>query len=116
MCCIDDGGQELERKWRRANKQHACYACRAEILAGDKYHVVVQITGAGKAAFKRWARCWMICEALWEAGAEGVQWDLDCGDLWEDVFEDPPFHVAQLAFLSREEGQELARIATLKFS
>jgi hypothetical protein len=45
--------------------------------------------------------------ALFRAGADTVQWDLNCGARWEDNFGELPDDVARLAFLTPDEAQAL---------
>ena len=39
------------------------------------------------------------------AGAETVQWDLNCGASWDEEFGPVPDEVARLAFLTPDEAQ-----------
>lgn len=95
MCDIDEPDYPLKDVWRRARKEHTCYACRETIARTHVYHYSSGIDRDGEPYdYKHCARCWKIFEALWADTSEGVQWDLDCGEVWED----PPDQVAALAF------------------
>ena len=97
--------------WVKARKWHRCFACRETIRGGDMHHVVSQKSDGEIGRYRHCARCWAIIEALWAAGAESVAWDLDCGETWEENFDDLPEHVAALAFETPDEAQaRLARI------
>ena len=110
VCENDDYAPLLRDSWHRARKEHRCFACREMIRVGDRYHSVAQVTDGEFDVYKHRARCWAMCNAILEAGAEAVQWDLHCGESWEDAFGGPPpDDVARLAFLSPDEGQEIAR-------
>lgn len=111
MCDSDyDSVTTLTREWRRAKKTHKCYACYEEIRPGDRYHVAIELSD-GFQVFKHCARCWMMVEAIWHAGATSVQYDLNCGVAWEDEFDDMPDDVAALAFLTPDEAQALVKDA-----
>lgn len=113
MCDLDDfEGQELSRGWHQARKVHKCIACGEAIHVGDHYHSVQHLQDGEFTVFKHCARCWHICEALWDAGAEAVQWDLNCGETWDDNFGELPPEIAELAFITRAEAQ--ARAAASK--
>lgn len=105
MCDEYEHSQSILRSWRRARKSHRCYACREVIRPGDRYHIAVEKDNGDVCAYKHCARCWAMCEALWAAGATTVQWDLDCGELWEDEIGDVPDEVGRLAFLTPDEAQ-----------
>jgi len=106
MCQAEDYPEALCSEWRRARKPHSCFACGEEIRPGDRYHFTIQIYD-GFSMFKHCARCWAILDAILAAGAETVQWDLDCGERWEDNFGPLPEHIAALAFLTPDEAQKL---------
>jgi hypothetical protein len=107
MCYVDDEYDYNAQSWRTARKAHECYACRLAIQPGHRYHVCVAgARGERPDTFKHCARCWAICEALWKAGAEYVQFDLDCGENWEENFGALPEHVAALAFMTADEAQQ----------
>jgi hypothetical protein len=103
----DDYAVELTREWRRARKEHRCYACRETIRKADRYHVTAHIFEGRLETFKHCARCYTILEALWSAGAEAVDLGLDCGETWEDNFDECPPEVARLAFMTRDEAQAM---------
>lgn len=100
----------LQDGWVSARKPHRCYACRETIRVGDRHHVVVQIYDGKPDRFRHCARCYAIMDAILDAGAESVQWDLNCGERWEENFGELPDEVAALAFITPDEAQErLAR-------
>jgi len=109
MCDDDYEVQiELQNRWRIARKEQKCFACLETIRPGDRYHLVVQkYKYGGLFTFKHCARCWMILDAIIGAGAETVQWDLNCGTPWEDAFGPIPEKVAALAFLTPDEAQTM---------
>jgi len=107
MCGEDYDAVELQSRWRIARKPHLCLACRETIRPGDRYHFVVQNYDGELSTFKHCARCWMIIDALFAAGADSVQWDLDCGQRWEDNFGPLPENLAALAFLTPDEAQAI---------
>jgi hypothetical protein len=104
--CYDEGeeGFDLQSRWQRARQEHKCFACREVIRPGDRYHLSVQKYDDIR-HFKHCARCWGIVEALLRAGADSVQWDLNCGTAFEEAFGPLPDDVATLAFLTRDEAQ-----------
>lgn len=111
MCDGDDFDSPRfdRREWRKAQKEHACYACSEKIRAGDSYHhtSLMGYSDDRPNVFKHCARCWMICEALWAAGANGIDFGLNCGETWADnvMLENP--EPAALAFLTQDEAQRL---------
>jgi len=109
MCYDDDGPEvELANEFRKARKPHRCYACREEIPAGHRYHVVVQIYDGDVTEFKHCARCWALAMEIMHMNGY-VQWDLNCGISWREAAgEDPPESVARLAFMTPDEAQALA--------
>lgn len=105
--CLDDGEfpVELDRSWRKARKEHRCFACLETIRKGDRYHHVAQVYDGEFATFAHCVRCMSIIKALWAAGAETVDWSLSCGETWEENFGALPDAVAALAFLTPDEAQ-----------
>lgn len=93
-------------EWRRARKNHECCACDDGIRHGELYHYQSQLDDGSWQTWKHCARCWAICNALWAAGAEVIELELNCGEVWDDHFEPDP-EVERLAFLTREEAQAL---------
>ena len=89
----------------KARKRHECYACDEPILPGDRYKRTFQVYDHNPAHFHHCLRCWAILDWLWHVTEGYVQWDLNCGE----VAEDPPPHIAALAFMTRQELQELDR-------
>lgn len=111
MCDSDDfdSATDLRRGWVRARKQHRCYACREAIRPGDRYHEWVSKQEGELDTARHCARCYLLMEALWASGAEAVDWSLDCGVSYEEVFGPIPEHVARLAFMTPDEAQAAAR-------
>ena len=96
MCDSDEAVEPLVSAFRRARKQHECFAHYTAIIYD------------GFEAFKHCLRCWAIGNAILEAGGESCQYDLHCGVSWEEAFGGPPpDEIARLAFLTREEAQRL---------
>jgi hypothetical protein len=108
MCDYDYEPAAFDRReWKAARKEHRCCACKEIIRKGDRYHLTVsaQERGDSPTRWKHCARCYMICQALWEAnGGGGIDYELDCGELWADNFGvDEP---ADLAFMTPDEAQK----------
>lgn len=112
MCSLYDcdGAAFETRTWRRARKAHECYACDDPVRAGDRYHVTSSKDDGEIETYKHCARCWSMIEALWASGVEAVQWNLNCGE----TFEDPPDDMAELAFLTPDEMQARLDAKSLK--
>jgi hypothetical protein len=114
MCYDDYECEDIASEWRRARKEHRCFACRETIRPGDRYHFTAQKYDDFD-VFKHCARCWAMIGAILHAGAGSVQWDLNCGTPWEEAFErEPPPEVAALAFLTPDEAQRTAVPADLR--
>lgn len=91
----DDGdGTVLVRRFITARKEHRCFARDERIAVGARYHRDTAAHDGTVSSFVHCTRCWAIVEALWSQGMRYVDFDLNCGDTWED----PPDHVAALAF------------------
>lgn len=85
----------LHSDFVRAAKDHRCMACCETIHKGDRHHVYTSVFEGSVSSDRHCSRCWAICEALWrERGAVSIDLGLDCGETWEE----PPEHVAALAF------------------
>lgn len=95
------------RVWRKARKEHQCIACRETIRKGDRYHYWTQLwEGSWGKPIRHCARCYAICKALWKVtNGEGIEVELNCGELWDDNFGEPPEEVARLAFMSADDAQ-----------
>ncbi len=108
--CYDDYGEDgtIERAWVRARKEHRCYACKETIRIGHRYHATLEKWEGGLVRFRHCARCYAICEALWDAGAHVIDFELNCGEEWAENFGPVPDEVARLAFLTPDEAQALA--------
>jgi hypothetical protein len=113
MSCDIDGYNEVERTtYPRARKEHRCDACRETIRVGDRYARTF-IVWEGEP--ETWFHC-ARCNALFKGisgrhrelrTGEGVQFDLDCGHSWQEIFdEEPPPEIARLAFLTPDEAQK----------
>lgn len=100
MCNNISEMRELDSRWSKARKEHACCACEEAIRAGDAYHVTTLLYDRGckydryVETAKHCARCYTMIEALWKRGVKVVDLKLDCGELWET----PPEEIASLAF------------------
>jgi hypothetical protein len=92
-------------EWVTARKPHKCSAvgCEINIRKGDRYHRYVAFVDGSVEAHKHCARCWAICEALWRAGAEGINLNLNCGEKWTDNWS--AAEPAHLAFMTADEAQ-----------
>lgn len=113
MSCEIDGCNEVERTtYPRARKEHCCDACRQTIRIGDRYARIFVIWDREPAVWIHCARCNLLFGRI--AGrhrelqtGEGVQFDLDCGHSWQEIFDEPPpDDVARLAFLTQDEAQQ----------
>jgi hypothetical protein len=92
MC--DENGerpQAWNATYRKARKEHQCYACDEAIRKGDRYRYSSGIWDHEPESFKHCLRCSTLLEAL----PSGAQLDLNCGEVWEN----PPEHIAALAFM-----------------
>lgn len=97
MCdLVTDLWVSLSVVWPRARKEHRCNACRETIKPGDRYRREGYVFDGYKGTNIHCRRCWEIIEALLDKCEpdEGIDFDLDCGEVWED----PPEDVAALAF------------------
>jgi hypothetical protein len=103
----DEGPAIAAHEWRRARKRHECVACDEGIERAELYHLTRQLYDGSWDTWKHCARCYAICKALWNAGAGGIDLELDCGEVWDDNF-DPDPNVERLAFLTRAEAQAWA--------
>lgn len=110
MCDEWGDSTDLSRQWVKARKEHKCFACQQTIQPGELYHRTAAEMDGTVDVFKHCATCWQICVSLWAAGAQWVQYDLKCGERWEDNFGELPDDVAALAFETRDEAQERARL------
>lgn len=110
MCCWDWEEPEIRNMyWRRARKQHECYACHETIRTGDLYHIDSQRLDGEFYRFKHCARCWRMIEFLWSYTCDAVAYDLDCGA--EPFDEDDPDAPHEIAFWTPDDAQEWARRA-----
>lgn len=109
MCDLDAAGpQAFYQRVRRARKEHCCCACGETIRPGDRYSVSSGIWDGEPDSFKHCLRCRTMINMLMEYLHEPIDLELSCGETWESVFDrPPPPRVAELAFLSRDEGQAL---------
>lgn len=100
--CYDGDPNTVERhECRRARKAYECFACREPIAIGHRYHVTACLDDGRWYTVRHCLRCYLILEALWLYDGGPVQWDLNCGETWEE----PPEAVAALAFLTPAEAQ-----------
>lgn len=87
---------------RVAGKTHRCDACHEPITRGHAYVRFFGVWDGYAEAVKRCLRCQKIFEHLVERGREADTYPaqrLDCGYTYgEEWGEDPPEHIAALAF------------------
>lgn len=106
MCDDDgDGSRLLVRRFMTARKARRCFACNETIAPGATYHRDTAAHDGTVSSFVHCPRCWAIVEALWKDGRRYVDFDLNCGEIWDD----PPPEVAALAFALPGEIQAGAR-------
>lgn len=104
MCDLDDDLSAIQRSdRRRARRNYRCYACDETIVAGDLHVYTFQVWDRGADTYRHCLRCWAMFDWLVHRLESSIQWNLNCGE----VYEDPPDEVASLAFLTREEIQAL---------
>lgn len=109
MCDEWESDQTLfSQRQVRARKEHACYACGETIRPGDRYLRTAQKDDGVFYDFHHCLRCSAIMDALIEAGADSVQYNLNCGTRYEDAFGPIPDSVARLAFMTPDEAQAIA--------
>lgn len=102
MC--DSWGDEPCAVWNevavRARKSHVCTGCRETIAAGHQYRRTTTIYDGSVDVFKHCLRCAAMVDALrGYVDSDAFTTDtlyLNCGQVWED----PPEHIAALAFWS----------------
>jgi hypothetical protein len=92
-----------EQRKRRARKDHVCYCCAETIRRGDLYVYEFAVFEGSPDEIKRCLRCQAIYDHLVSRhrGMEdtAVDRELKCGHTYREVFaEDPPEHIAALAF------------------
>jgi len=109
MCELDEDNAPTActTEWRTARKSHRCCACRETITARVRYHYMSGIWNGAPETFKHCARCWMLLEEIEAHNGDGAQLDLNCGELWEN----PPEHIAALAFALPGEIGEASPLA-----
>ena len=97
MCDIADGTCPVwESRDVTARKAHTCMACKEAIEAGATYHRVDSLYEGRWEHWVHCARCWRMYKAIDEHVDRDLVVDpyLNCGEEWDD----PPEHVAWLAF------------------
>ena len=92
----------------RARKAHRCDACKRQIAPGHRY-ALVKLAGDGSAeTIKRCGACERIYQHLSGKGAaRGMQPQerLDCGETYEDEWDEPPpDDIAALAFMTDDDA------------
>lgn len=97
--------------YRKARKDHTCYACADTIKKGYHYHYEFCTGGDdGPEYYKHCMRCWEMLSAIIKALPDGaIRWDLNCGLAWEDEIGELPPEVARLAFMTPDEAQQLVK-------
>jgi hypothetical protein len=105
MCSLAAENEARIEEWRKARKAHDCAAvgCDINVRPGDRYHIVTYIGDGEVRKYKHCPRCWAICEALWNAGAEGIDLELNCGEEWTENWS--AAEPAHLAFMTADEAQ-----------
>jgi hypothetical protein len=113
MSCEIDGGNDVETEsHHRARQEHTCCACRETIRKGDRYRKTFVVFEGDAYTYKHCLRCATMFDAIWrrmraEDWGEAVDWELNCGHTWQENFaEDPPEHIARLAFMTADEMQQ----------
>jgi len=92
----------------RARKPHRCDACRETIRPGDVYIRCRSLSDGQWNEIARCLRCEAIYQHLGERGAGDLvpDWTLDCGETYEDHWDEPPpDEIAALAFVTPDEMQ-----------
>jgi len=113
MCDEADYSYAVQsERFPHARKEHHCYACSEPIRIGDKYAYSVAIGEEGFDSYKHCLRCLAILNAISLAHAKmgssvAIRWDLNCGENWLDAIGELPDEIARLAFLTRDEIQQL---------
>ncbi len=81
-----------------ARKAHTCSGCRESIHPGHRYRRTATLFDGSWSTWKHCLRCAAMVDALRPVLGERFTTetlDLNCGEVWEE----PPEHVAALAFL-----------------
>jgi len=91
-------------EWRRARKAHKCDACGETIRSGDLYMNIAMLLDGNWETVKSCARCRQMFLKIVRFTGEAADPTLRCGEVWED----PPDHVAALAFILPNEAQSFA--------
>ena len=101
-----DGPQFWHEEWRRARKQHTCYACRETIQPKYLYHYSAGSWDGHFQTFKHCARCWKVFRTLEDANdwGDAIDLGLNCGETYDG--DDP--EMLALAFASPDEVQSWA--------
>lgn len=113
MCADADRPDACRSVWRRARREHRCYACREAIRPGDRHRYTSGIWSREPASYRHCARCWTLLAALERMGAEPVL-GLDCGETLESIglaallAPEVLDRLHALAFVTRDEAQALA--------
>lgn len=99
MCDVDYTPSFQETSQPTARKRHRCDACGEAIEPKQRYVRIFCVWEGEPMTIKHCRRCNAISDALFAAGAETVDFELDCGETWESAFGvSPPDDVAALAF------------------
>jgi len=80
----------MRETYRKARVTHVCFGCDETIRTGDRYRYLSGVWDHKGESFKHCIRCAALLDAL----PSGAMLGLDCGEVWED----PPEHIAALAF------------------
>lgn len=103
----DEYSTTLASTWVNARKEHKCMACRETIRRGHRYHRHASVYDGSISVWRHCVRCWLMCEALWKAGAGYIDFELNCGETWEENYGALPPDVAALAFMSPDDAQAI---------
>ena len=89
-----------------ARKQHTCDACGETIKPKQRYLRIFGVWEGEAQTIKHCWRCHQLAEALFDAGVESIDLELNCGETWDQAFgAPPPDDVAALAFALPEDFQ-----------
>jgi hypothetical protein len=101
MCGEFEDADFTDSRYIVARVEHRCVACRNAIRPDDLYVRTAQGAEGSVQTFKHCLRCWQMLKAVTHHTGEGARFDLNCGEVWEN----PPEHIAALAFLTPDEAQ-----------
>jgi hypothetical protein len=109
--CCDERYEIYDETYVCAAKEHTCDACKDIIPKGHYYARIFWVFDGEGGLIKRCKKCQMIHLHLRKKGDSEMWPDerLNCGEEYKDHWgEDPPAHIAVLAFATPEEVQQMA--------